>query len=141
MKWLDAIIDYGLVTGLLEPPDIDLIESCFATRGRRKGRILASMTPRDQECRYATWQAIISTVCASRTHVFSLMCLDGEAKTIFHRINDWTYQPIVAKALNAYGHAPAEFNIDNLSEYPQPDKWAAHIQVAIDAALTRSAYA
>lgn len=142
--WLSALIDLGLVTGLLEPDDIELIESCFASKGRRVGRILSSAPNRYNNPRkYAAWAAIMTTVCPTRVAVFSLIDLDSENKRVFERIDNWTRLEHVTLGLNVYGQNPFEFNLFamNAADPNPPDVFAGAVQLGIDVYLARRAYA
>lgn len=144
MKWLDAIINMGLVLGVLEPGDIDLIESCFATQGKRKGLILTSAPDwRTQPERYAAWCAIMSTVCPNRMGIGGLMMMEGRGREVFIRINSWTNIKEVVTGLNVFGQRPFEFNMVAMryEETPDPDQWAGCIERGINQYLAKRAYA
>jgi hypothetical protein len=143
MHWLTAIIDIGLVLGVLQPGDIELIESCFATRGARKGRILRSPKSRfDHPHEYAAWQAIISTVQPALMNAASVAWfLPDDARKTFERIDDWTRIRHVAFALRDYGQGYGEFTLDMDHNPMDPDRWARAIEDGIDGMLAKQAYA
>ena len=143
MKWLDAIIDMGLAAGTLETSDVDLIRGCFATRGRRKGLLLASAPSASNDpMRAAAWQGLMGNLAPARLGVATLMFMPSDAKTVFRRIDAWASDRAVRSALNSYAQGMCEFNLYHLNNDPIPaDRFARNVQAAIDAFLAKRAYA
>jgi hypothetical protein len=133
MNWLDATIEFGLVTGTLEPADSELIKGCFATRGPRKGKLLSSApSGRKDPSRAAAWQAIISAIAPARLGIGTLLFMPAESRATFRRIEQWSSARLVMSALNSYGQNPCEFNLFHLNYEPAPaGKFTARLQAAI----------
>jgi hypothetical protein len=145
MNWLLALIDAGIIMGVLEPGDEALIVSCFDVRGRTKG-CLASRMPsrRDNGPKHAAWCALMSTLSACNVSIGSMLWMKPEAKAVFERIDDWTNIKEVRFALNAYGQRPCQYNLwdyHNGEHGIDPDAFAARVYRAIDRQLAEKAYA
>jgi len=134
MNWLDAIVDFGLVTGSLEESDRELIRGCFVTRGPRKGLILASApSGRTDPRRAAAWQALISAIAPARLGFGTLFFMPAEARAVFNRIEAWSSIRTVVRALNDYAQRPCEFNLHHYHVDPMPaDNFASKVRAGIE---------
>jgi hypothetical protein len=142
MLWLDSLIDLGLVLGMLEPRDIDLIHSAICSKGKRKGRLLKTCSTTKDPMKFAAWAAMMSTVNVNNVGFMAMMFMGVEDKAVFKRIDAWTRLPDVTRALNFYGQGMCEFNLSGLDHTPMPaDDFAHALQQSIDVFLAKRAYA
>jgi hypothetical protein len=134
MQWLDAIIDMGEATGALIPGDGGVIRSCFATKGRRKGRLLSSAPSASRDSyRAAAWQSLMGNIAPARLGVWTLMSMPSNAKDLYRRIDAWAYGPIARHALNRFAQAPCEFNLYVIHDESREsaDDFAARVREAV----------
>jgi hypothetical protein len=142
LNWLDAIADMGVAGGILEDTDVDLIHSCFVTRGPRKGLILAGAPSSvTQPLRAAAWQAIMSAIAPARVNIATVCwLLPADARAAFNRIEAWTSIRTVMDALNAYAQRAFEFNLCDVDPLPVDD-FASRVYSGIDTFLAKRAFA
>jgi hypothetical protein len=132
----------GVAGGMLEDTDVDLIHSCFVTRGPRKGLILAGApSSQTQPLRAAAWQALMSAIAPARVNIATVCwSLPPPAKAAFDRIEAWTCIRTVMDALNAYGQRAFEFNLRDIDPLPADD-FARKVHAGIDTYLAKRAFA
>lgn len=96
-----------------------LVASC-ATRGKRRGRVLASVPSSKGPIVVGAWRSLISHLAPNRAGMFSLIFTDAAERESFDAVEKWLREnPAVADLIRLAGGAPLEFSMFHWHQKPE----------------------
>ncbi len=94
----------------------DACVAACATRGKRKGQLLASVPTRkgkraaeDESAAIGAWRALMSCASVQRAGMFALMFADDDEASTFRLVDAWLRRLHLAGAPEPYGHFVVRF--------------------------------
>jgi len=87
----------------------DLCVAACATRGKRKGRLLASVPTGKGSGVVGAWRALMSCASVQRAGMFALVFADDEERSAFQITDDWLRTLQAPGAQEPWGHFVVRF--------------------------------
>lgn len=88
------------------------LAAACCTRGKRKGRVLASVPTSKGPEAVGAWRSVMSTLAPSRAGLFGLLWSDPKERETFDACEQWLAEhPEAADVIRLAGGAPLEFSL------------------------------
>jgi hypothetical protein len=82
----------------LSPASREALMACFATKGKRKGRLLASAPKGCMGLPYIAWHAAMMSCNPYKVSIGALMMANAEQRVVWREVNDYfDARPALAK--------------------------------------------
>lgn len=103
------------------PPELrDSLVACCATRGKRRGRILASVPSNKGPAIVGCWRSLMSHLAVNRAGIFALIFADAAEREAYDATEKWLDEnPAAADVVRLSGGAPLEFSLFHWHQRPE----------------------